>query len=67
MYAIQDFNAYKKILRIININDNNENLLDKIELRGEKLLLSKLEYYNKINNNENKVIRIYWTEESVKL
>ena len=67
MYAIQDFNAYKKKLRIININDNNENLLDKIELRGEKLLLSKLEYYNKINNNENKVIRIYWTEESVKL
>jgi len=37
---------HKKKIRIININDNNENLLDKIELRGEKLLLSKLEYYN---------------------
>jgi hypothetical protein len=49
------------------MNDNNVKLLDKIELRGDKLLLSKLEYYNKINNNENKLIRIYGTEESVKL
>ncbi len=34
---------------------------------GEKLLLAKLEFYNKINNNESKSLRIYGTNERVKL
>ena len=42
-------------------------MLDKIEFWGEKLLLTRLEYYNEINNKENKVLRIYGTEDSVKL
>ena len=42
-------------------------ILDEIEFRGEKLLLEKLEYCNKLNNKENKVIRIYGTENSIKL
>ena len=65
-YSLSQFNNYKKrFVKTIKYNDNREEIIDSIELNKEKLMKFKIEYLNE--NNTTNTIRIYATNDSIKL
>ena len=68
LYKQQQFNTYKNNQKKINnFNNDREQRLDNILFDKKHLLKTKIEFYTKEKPNEKNVIRIFATEETLKL